>query len=698
MASNSDDLTVRFRADIDDLKKGIDDAQKGISNFSALTVAKGILGADAIKSIGKTALQFGIDSVKAWGQSEQAMLRLTKAVGTDAAKAMAEYATQLQKTTTFSDDSIIAVQTQLAQYGVLPGSIKNATAAIVDYAAASGKDLPAAASVFTAALAGQDRELKKYGLTLEDGATRTQNLDRVTTFMTEKFQGSAAAMRGPVIGSLENLQLRLEDIQKKIGKELTPVVSTWVGWLEKAVEWVEKLTGASENDLSVRDLGIKKLQEEQAELKRLLQTKGEILQTGKGDVVLNERVRAQARERIVMVTRQISELKKQQAQETKTAEAAMDGGKGVIENTEEQAKAKQKLAKAEIAARKDVEAAMARSLKVIQDNEYDATLKTQIEYQRRMEAAANCFENQASFSQLFSLRMAEDAQSMNSIWVDTITSMRDSFASGMAEMIVKGGSFKDMMKEIGQQLLQEFIENVIKKMLTAWLTAMATMEAGSGSGNMFGNALNAWTGPGGGGAATASSSLFPGGVAAAPGGAGVGLGGVSAVIGAGLGAMQLSQLGEQIGGSFGGILANPIGYQLNFAKKFLKNPASVAKSIGKKVKKLFSGGILHEPTLMVGTESGEVGLAGEDGSPEALVSFREMGLSPAQGRSRLLGTGNYNGAKGGADGITINITGSFIEGDPAKWQRLIREQIVPQIRRYTMVNPLGPFARRRGAA
>lgn len=92
-----------------------------------------------------------------------------------------------------------------------------------------------------------------------------------------------------------------------------------------------------------------------------------------------------------------------------------------------------------------------------------------------------------------------------------------------------------------------------------------------------------------------------------------------------------------------------------------------------------SGGMINEPSIITGLRSGRSHMAGEAG-PEAVVPF-----------------GNVSNAEmAGGGGITINISGHFIQGDDASWQRLMRERIVPEIRRFTMASPVGPFNRRRG--
>lgn len=93
-------------------------------------------------------------------------------------------------------------------------------------------------------------------------------------------------------------------------------------------------------------------------------------------------------------------------------------------------------------------------------------------------------------------------------------------------------------------------------------------------GSIFGGLLGSGGGLGG---LLGGSGAGAGGAGGAAGG--IGLGGGLAIGGAGLGAMALSKAAENKYGSIGGALANPIGYQLNKAKK-------VTSEVKKSIKKL----------------------------------------------------------------------------------------------------------------
>ncbi len=99
-----------------------------------------------------------------------------------------------------------------------------------------------------------------------------------------------------------------------------------------------------------------------------------------------------------------------------------------------------------------------------------------------------------------------------------------------------------------------------------------------------------------------------------------------------------------------------------------------------------TGGTITEPSIILGLQTGSRTLAGEAG-PEM--------VSPMSGGNQ---GGSADGSSSRGGNITINISGQFVEGDQNSWSRLVREQIIPQIRRYTMSNPTGPFNRTRGVS
>lgn len=102
------------------------------------------------------------------------------------------------------------------------------------------------------------------------------------------------------------------------------------------------------------------------------------------------------------------------------------------------------------------------------------------------------------------------------------------------------------------------------------------------------------------------------------------------------------------------------------------------------------GGVIGEPSVITGLRSGRQMLAGEAG-PEFIVPQKNMTASE-------MGGSPSGGGGGGALAITFNINGQFLEADANKWGQLLREKVIPQIQRYTMISPTSNFNRRRGVA
>jgi hypothetical protein len=456
MATNAGELEVTLKLIADDFKKSISGATDKIEGFqsSLASIGKAIGVAFSAKAI----LDFGRDAVRAYGEQEQALSRLTIAVGSDAAGALSKYAEELQKVTTFTDEGILALQTQLANFGLMPGTVKAATKPILDFAAATGKDLTEATNIFGQALAGNSRELKKYGLILEEGDSRADRLAKTTALLTEKFGGAAEQMAGTTIGSIENLKNRIGELQEKIGKELVPVVSAWVGWLNKAVGYVERITGASRNDLTVREMQIAQLKESNKLIGLALQGYSEYRNT------LVQKMGAEAlddeflRNRIIQNTNLLVQLQAKDAAEKASVVTLQQNAalkKGIIDNeVNAETKAWRQLAAAENAARDATVQHLAESIGMA-----NSIVMTATEEQGKAweEYYAKAHESQTIWRDMFVTTNTEMANKFTSI---TETMFND-FGRAMADVIVDSQNFSQAIKQVWKSLIKTLISEIV---------------------------------------------------------------------------------------------------------------------------------------------------------------------------------------------------------------------------------------------
>ena len=605
-------LEIELKVVLDQFKNGMAEAEKRMSGFSALTVAKGVLISDAFKAIGRATITFGVDAIKSYAQQEVQLTRLAAVVGKDTARAFQEYANALQKTTSFSDDQILVLQTQLSQFGVLPGSVKDSTKAILDYAAATGKDASEAGNVFTMALSGQSRELKKMGLELIAGETRTQNLARVTEFLEKRFGGMSETIAGTMLGTFENFKNRLGDVQKRIGEELAPAVIFLTDKLKDMLAVFDDLNGKTAEITSAR-VGL---------LDSLRKERDIIIERSRS----GEKLEKVDRDRLIAIGNQIKWVKGLSAEQDVIIKQQ---GQMVRGMRQEMSQADEMVAK--------------------------------------MRAS---FERTASFSDQLRVKMEAYARSWSNIFANSVDGMVNGFSRGIADMITEGGKFRDMMANLGRQIVNEFISQTIARYVAGWIAGEQARVAATTAANAAISASNA---------ATAT-----GGVAGGVGAGGAGLG--SGLIGAGI-----------VGGAYMFMDANDAGIQRhlfgqqedNSIQKFANDRTAIVDARlaeGKTTKEdvfagfvddsggntlqdlmlsvlankngMAEGGMITEPSLVVGSKTGRLNVIGEAG-PEAVVP-------------------------GGGGGMTVNvsISGMFLEASPAKWEQLVREHIIIPLQRY----------------
>lgn len=583
MATDAGELVVKLRADIQDLTQNMRSATDTVGKFGTSTIAMGTALGMSFNQLTQKVLDFGISSIKAFGDQEIAVTRLSNIVGQDAALAFRNYAQEVQRTTTFSDDSVLALEAQLASFGVLPGSIEEATHALVEYAGQTGKDLPEAGAVLARAMSGQSRELRQYGLELSTTDTRSDNLSKTTKFLEGRFGDIAEQLRSTTIGQVEALKNQFDDLKKQLGEQLLPVANKVLQW---AVDMVEPLTHLNDKHKVYSDT----ISDQKQKLADLTYEAKALISNGINALppALTAAIRATG-------------------EHIKTLEKATTAAKGNKGATENEIDAIRKL-KEEIAGEAqvyehinevarlstDLKISQAKNeLAVMQAMQAQITTFTNLETEKRLETSRLSYEANASFSDQLKVKMTDDMAHNTSVWVDMTTTMIDSFAASTAKMIMEGGRFSQVLQNLWQQLAQMVIQQILR-MIAQWLVWQA----------MTGGA----------------------------------------------------------GGAFGGFMAE--------------------------------GGMINEPSLIIGMKSGQKHIAGEAG-PEMVVPTGQGG-----GNYAFSSTSGPKGGGGGGGGgeVHIHINGQFLEGSPSKWQELVKRQIVPEIRRWTMSSPTGPFTRRRGSA
>lgn len=192
----------------------------------------GAVAAIGLAAVGAAAVKFGADSIEAYAEAEESQKRLAFAfekfpkLADSSQKALQNLNSEWQKKTRFDDDNIASGQAILAQFNLTGKQLENVTPLLLDYASATGKDIPAAATDVGKALLGNAKALKNIGIKYTATGDAATDFANVTQLMADKIGGFAEKEGTTAAGKLDILKNQFGEIMEKVGEKLIPVLST----------------------------------------------------------------------------------------------------------------------------------------------------------------------------------------------------------------------------------------------------------------------------------------------------------------------------------------------------------------------------------------------------------------------------------------------------------------------------------------
>lgn len=168
-------------------------------------------------------------SLKAYKEQEEATNKLNQALvnqgiySKQTAANYATYAAELQKTTTFADENIIAAQASVqAHLGQIPVT-RELTKAILDYAQATGKDAVSAAEAIGKSIGTSTNALARNGIEVDANSSKQEKMAQVLAGIERKWGGQAVAA-GKGLGVLERMKNAMGEILETAGERFAPVI------------------------------------------------------------------------------------------------------------------------------------------------------------------------------------------------------------------------------------------------------------------------------------------------------------------------------------------------------------------------------------------------------------------------------------------------------------------------------------------
>jgi len=206
------------------------------------------MGTTLTNKVTKPLMDFGKQSIAAYGEAEEASQKLANAVNNAGLSAsynlesFGKFATALQKTTNIEDEVITNTATMLTQLsGLSQTSTEEVLPALADFSKALGMDMTTSARMASAYIEGTRNMFSRYGVQLDMTGTKEERIARLTETLGKKFYGTAQTMASAGTGPIENLKIRLGDFQETIGKIIVKGIDPLLKILEKVMSFIEGL-------------------------------------------------------------------------------------------------------------------------------------------------------------------------------------------------------------------------------------------------------------------------------------------------------------------------------------------------------------------------------------------------------------------------------------------------------------------------
>jgi len=241
MARDTRTLSLKILADIDDLKKKLNEADGAVENNSSKISEFGKKAAAAFAVAAAAAVAYGtklaIDGVKAAIEDEQAQLRLAAALrsatgATDAQiKATEDMILKTSLATGVADDKLRPAFQRLAV------STKDTTKAqellnlALDISKGRGIELETVANALGRAQDGNTTALGRLGLGLSKSELATLSFTEVQQKLSDLYGGAAAANAETFQGKIDRLKVGFNEAKESLGVALLPQVEKFITYL-----------------------------------------------------------------------------------------------------------------------------------------------------------------------------------------------------------------------------------------------------------------------------------------------------------------------------------------------------------------------------------------------------------------------------------------------------------------------------------
>ena len=237
MASNSRTLTLALAADIDGLKKGLDDAGKVVNKSADQISDFGKKAALAFAAVGAAATAFAVSAVKAASEDEKARKSLeqtiranTKATD-DQIKSIDTYITKQSIATATTDDVLRPAFARLIRSTNDVAKAQDLLSLSQEIATATGKPLEVITNALGKSFDGQNTALGKLGLGIDATTLKTKSHEEIMQILKGTYKGFIDNEATNAEFKMRQLEIAFSETKEQIGTALLPIMKQFADYL-----------------------------------------------------------------------------------------------------------------------------------------------------------------------------------------------------------------------------------------------------------------------------------------------------------------------------------------------------------------------------------------------------------------------------------------------------------------------------------
>jgi hypothetical protein len=237
MATGNRTLKLSILADVDELKKGLGEANKSVESSADKIADFGKKAALAFVAVGTAATAFAVQAVKNAAQDEAAQRKLEETIrastkATEAqTKAVANYIDETSIAVGITDDELRPAFSRLVRSTNDVEEAQKLLNLALDITAATGKPLEAVTNALGKAYDGNLTSLSRLGLGIDQSILKTKDFDLVYQNLAGTFGNFAENEAQSTEAQFRRIQIAVDEAKESIGAALLPAVNQLTSFL-----------------------------------------------------------------------------------------------------------------------------------------------------------------------------------------------------------------------------------------------------------------------------------------------------------------------------------------------------------------------------------------------------------------------------------------------------------------------------------